>query len=73
MHYDQTFIEASDGAGNIKRFFFGPTTQKNRALALMDATTYADGCGYLVLMGRNRLNDYVGPPIWSEPVVIEEL
>jgi len=72
----QRFYEASDGAGNVARFFWpvephGETIEQ--AWALTQALKYAGDCGYVVLMERERLNDYVGPPIWSEPIVIEEV
>jgi hypothetical protein len=71
--YNQYFIEASDGDGHTKRFFF---TENDRVAKQTDAYLYAQsagGYGYVVLMGRDRLNDHVGAPIWSEPEVIEEL
>ena len=70
-HYTQTYYEASDGLGTVKRFYVNIARQDvERRQAAED---FAADCGYVVKFGRNRLNDYVGAPIWSEPVLIEEI
>lgn len=69
--HTQTIYEASDGAGNVKRFYVNLSTQD--AEQRQAALDFAQDCGYVVKFGRNRLNDYVGSPIWSELECIEEL
>lgn len=69
--YTQTFYEASDGAGDVRRFYvnvhFQDSEQRHYALE------WAGSYGYAVKFGRNRLNDYVGSPVWSDAELIEEL
>lgn len=76
QHFDQVFIAASNGAGGTEEFHF-PNWQPGALLeAGRKAAEYAQsegGYGYVLLMGRNRLNHFVGPPNWSDPTIIQEL
>jgi hypothetical protein len=70
-HYTQTYYEASDGAGNVNRFYVNISSQD--AEQRQAAIDFAQNCGYVVKFGRYRLNDYVGSPIWSDSEFIEEI
>lgn len=65
------YLEASDGNGNVREFYYLGDTERERAER--EAIDYANGCGYVVRMRRDRLNDYVGSPVWGEPITLEEL
>jgi hypothetical protein len=70
-HYDQELIEATTAAGCTEIFAFGYYTTREDAET--EARTFAGPRGTVNLVGRNRLNMYVGSPVWSDTEVIEYL
>lgn len=70
-HFEQVIIEARDAKGATEFFGFGYYFTREDAEA--KARAFAGERGSVTLVGRNRLNDYVGSPIWSEPTLIERI
>jgi hypothetical protein len=71
--HDQVFVSAANRLGEVREFF-GIWSQDDLDAKIREARAFvgADGM-YIALMGRDRLNDYVGSPVWSDAEMIDHI